>query len=196
MSKDNIQENLIQTGRLIIKEKGVDFLTARKLSEASNYSVGTIYNQFSNMDNFILIQNYMTLDALFQELIKIKETSAYKRLNLYIEKFAEFILENKNFWFMVFNFHLKNSERSFSLTYLRRVSAIITLLENCVKELYPHLKNQKRHLAFEVLWVSLFSLSSLLTTSSLEVYSKLEQKRLCLFFLNTYLTGLKVVEKI
>lgn len=196
MVKDNIQENLVSTGRKLIKEKGADFLTARKLSEASGYSVGTIYNQFGNMDNFILIQNYLTLDSLYQELRKINEKSPYKRLNLYVLAFVDFVIQNKNFWFLVFNFHLKTTDRHFSLTYLRRVSTTISLLEQSFKELYPKLKFAKRQVSSEVLWISLFSLSSLLTTSNLSTYSKLEYKKMCQVLLDTYLTGLKVLEKI
>ena len=58
MEKDNIQNQLIQIGRKIIKDKGVTAINARKLAEASNCSVGAIYNQFSNMDNYVLVQNY------------------------------------------------------------------------------------------------------------------------------------------
>ena len=195
MSRDYIQENLVNTGRTIIKEKGAEFLTARKLSEASGYSVGTIYNQFGNMDNFILVQNYLTLDALYQRFLKVENKSAYERLNEYASVFAEFVMENKNFWFMVFNFHLHHSEQTFSITYLRRISMMVMLLEKAFKELYPDLKNDKRHVSVQVLWIALFSVSALLTTPSLEAYSKIEQTKICKYMLNTYLTGIKVLEK-
>ncbi|MBO4294373.1 MAG: TetR/AcrR family transcriptional regulator [Alphaproteobacteria bacterium] len=196
MVKDNIQENLIQTGRDIVKQKGVEFLTARKLSEASGYSVGTIYNQFGNMDNFILIQNYLTLDALYKKFIEIKTNNAYERLNLYVEVFADFVTEHRNFWFMVYKFHLNQSERSFSVTYLKRISKMIMLIDNAFKELYPKLKNTKRQVSVQVLWISLFALSSLLTTDSLQTYSKLNKTKICFFLLNTYLTGIKFLEKL
>ena len=55
--KDNIRAALLAKGRELVSEKGPEFLTARKLSEASGYSVGTIYNQFAGMDDFICAQN-------------------------------------------------------------------------------------------------------------------------------------------
>ena len=195
MAKDNIQENLIQTGRQIIEEKGVEFLTARKLSEASGYSVGTIYNQFTNMDNFILIQNYLTLDALYNRLKEVKNDFAYDRLNGYVSVFVKFVMENSNFWFMVYKFHLNQSERSFSVTYLRRISKMVMLIKEAFKDLYPALNNVKRHACVQVLWITLFALSSLLTTNSLKTYSKIDQTKICSFLLNTYLTGIKFLEK-
>jgi len=195
MAKDNIQENLIQTGRQIIEEKGAEFLTARKLSEASGYSVGTIYNQFTNMDNFILIQNYLTLDALYNRLKEVKADFAYDRLNDYVSVFVKFVMENSNFWFMVYKFHLNQSERSFSVTYLRRISKMVMLIKEAFKDLYPALNNVKRHACVQVLWITLFALSSLLTTNSLKTYSKIDQTKICSFLLNTYLTGIKFLEK-
>lgn len=63
MKKDSIYNKLISTGRQLVQENRVEFLTARKLSDASGCSIGAIYNQFSNMDNFILVQNMLTLDS-------------------------------------------------------------------------------------------------------------------------------------
>ncbi len=196
MNKDDIQENLIKIGRNIVQEKGPDFLTARKLSEASGYSVGTIYNQFGNMDNYILIQNYITLDTLYHNLIKVQKNSSYEKLNEYIRIFAEFVLQNRFLWHMLFNFHLNCTDRLFSVTYLRRVSMIISLFEKNLTDLYQGLEFKKRHAFVEVLWITLFALSSLLTTSALETYSKINATKICELLLNTYLAGIKVSERI
>ncbi len=197
MGKDNIQENLVNKGRALIQEKGAEFLTARKLSEASGYSVGTIYNQFGNMDNFILIQNYLTLDALYNRLAKLRASgTAYQRLNLYAQEFIDFVLENKNLWFLVHNFHLHNNNRRFSKIYLRRVVEITQLVENAFKSLFPDIPLPERILSLQVLWLSLFSLSAFLTTDTLDSFSKINKRSLCELLLNTYLAGMKVLEKL
>lgn len=197
MGKDNIQENLVSKGRALIQEKGAEFLTARKLSEASGYSVGTIYNQFGNMDNFILIQNYLTLDALYNRLAKLRASgTAYQRLNLYAQEFIDFVLENKNLWFLVHNFHLHNNSRRFSKIYLRRVVEITQLVENAFKSLFPDIPLPERILSLQVLWLSLFSLSAFLTTDTLDSFSKINKRSLCELLLNTYLAGMKVLEKL
>ncbi len=197
MNKDNIQENLVNKGRELIQEKGAEFLTARKLSDASGYSVGTIYNQFGNMDNFILIQNYLTLDALYARLAKLRAAgTAYQRLNLYTQEFIDFVLENKNLWFLVHNFHLHNNNRRFSKIYLRRVVQITQLVESAFKALFPNIPLPERILSLQVLWLSLFSLSAFLTTDTLDSFSKINKRSLCELLLNTYLAGMKVLEKL
>ncbi|MBQ8869751.1 MAG: TetR/AcrR family transcriptional regulator [Alphaproteobacteria bacterium] len=196
MSKDNIGEKLVSKGRALIKEKGADFLTARKLSEASGYSVGTIYNQFGNMDNFILIQNYLTLESLYNRLAKLQTSgTAYHRLNLYVKEFINFVIENKNLWFLVHNFHLHNNSRHFSRVYLKRVVQITKLVENAFKSMFPDIEVPERTLSIQVLWLSLFSMSSFITTDALNSFSKINKYTLCELLLNTYLAGMKVLEK-
>jgi len=196
MIKDNIQTNLINKGRELIKEKGANFLTARKLSEASGYSVGTIYNQFGNMDNFILIQNYLTLENLHMRLVRLQTSGTpYQRLNLYAREFINFVIENKNLWFLVHNFHLHNNNRHFSKIYLKRVVQITKLVESAFKHMFPDLELPERTLSIQVLWISLFSLSSFLTTDALDSFNKINKYTLCELLLNTYLAGMKVLEK-
>ena len=197
MSKDNIGEKLVSKGRELIKQKGADFLTARKLSEASGYSVGTIYNQFGNMDNFVLVQNYITLESLYNRLEKLQASgTSYQRLNLYVKEFINFVVENKNLWFLVHNFHLHNNNRRFSRIYLKRIVQITKLVEGAFKNMFPEIEVPERTLSIQVLWLTLFSLSSFITTDALDSFSKINKHTLCELLLNTYLAGMKVLEKI
>ena len=140
MEKDNIQNQLIQIGRKIIKEKGATSLTARKLAEASGYSVGAIYNQFSNMDNYILVQNYLTLDELSVKLCaKAKSENPFADINIFLQIFVNFVLENNNLWFMLYNYHLNNS-RSFSFYYLRKVASLIRIVNAHIEKIVPKLE--------------------------------------------------------
>lgn len=56
--KEQVRTNLLNIGRKLVIEKGADYLTARKLSQASNVSVGTIYNQFSDDGKFCRRRKY------------------------------------------------------------------------------------------------------------------------------------------
>ena len=103
--KENIRRYLVEVGRKMVEEKGQEFLTARKLSEMSGCSVGTIYNQFSAMDKLITEINIETLKSLYNLLLRVKtERSAYKNLNAYIDVFVGYDLSNPNLWLMLYNF--------------------------------------------------------------------------------------------
>lgn len=193
-SKENIRHLLLQTGRELVEGKGAEYLTARKLSEASGCSVGTIYNQFSNMDKFIETLNLETLDELISHMKRLlPESSAYTNLNTYLDSFVNFVLNNSNRWFLLYNFHLKT--KSLPASYKARIIQLMKIWEPSFDAVYVHLSLQKRRLSRQVLWLSLFAMSSFLTTHIIDDMSLVNKKNLCKLLLNTYLAGLAVLKK-
>ena len=163
-TKDKIHQELLLKGRDLVRQKGADFLTARKLSDATGASVGTIYNQFANMDNFILEQNMITLDELYQRLsVLLPDTNPYKNLNRYVDAFVAFVLNQPNLWFLLFNFHLKNNLSTYPQSYLRRVLKITNLWRREFVKIFGGLTAAEIKVSLQVLWLSMFSLSSYLT---------------------------------
>ena len=61
--------------------------------------------------------------------------------------------------------------------------------------LYTHMNARKRKVARQVLWLSLFALSSFLTTRIIDDFKMVNKKSLCKLMLNTYLAGLAVLKK-
>ena len=196
MEKDNIQNLLLETGRKIVQENGTEALTVSKLSEASGCSVGAIYNQFSNMDNFVVIQNYMTLDAFAGCLEKVQKTGdAFADMNAFLHEFVNFVIENKNLWFMLHSFHLRNNNRTFSYFYLRKVVKITGLINKLLIQLVPNMERPERILSSQILWLTLFALSSFLTKDILDSFTKVNKETICQLMFNTYVAGLTILEK-
>lgn len=195
-TKDNIHNILIAKGREMVCLKGADFLTARKLSETTGYSVGTIYNQFGNMDKYILEQNMQTLDELFGVLSKIMpDTNPYKNLNRYVDAFVAFVLNKPNLWFLLFNFHIHCGYECFPKLYLRKLLKITNLWRKEFDAVFVKLSRAEQKVSLQVLWLSMFSLSSFLTLNGLDKMSKVNKKSICKLLLNTYLAGLSVLKK-
>lgn len=196
MTKDNVYNILITKGRELVRDNGAEFLTARKLSTATRYSVGTIYNQFGNMDNYIQEQNIITLNELHSNICKIMpDSNDYKNLNRYVDAFVEFVLDNKNLWFLLYDFHLKAKSDSFSRSYLRSLIAIIKVWEVYFNKVFSKLNRDERKIGLQVLWLSIFSVSSFLTNQSLNSFSKVNKHNICKLLLNTYLAGLKTLSR-
>lgn len=195
-TKDKIHDALIKKGRDLVRRKGAEFLTARKLSEATGYSVGTIYNQFANMDKFVLEQNMQTLDELYLVLKKLlPDTNPYKNLNHYIDAFVAFVLSQPNLWFLLFNFHICSKYENFPPIYLRKLLRITNLWRKEFNAVFAKLSPAERKVSLQVLWLSMFSLSSFLTLNGLDKMSKVNKKNICKLLLNTYLAGLSVLKK-
>ena len=193
-SKEEIRLDLIVKSREIIKDKGVENLTARKLAEYSGYVVGTIYNRFKSMDELVMWENCLTLDELYGELKKAKMTSdAYINLNRLLDKFVCYVLSNKNLWFTLYNFHFKSVVDEFEIFYLRRIIKIIQLLENNLSKLFVGVSSNERKVVTEVLFISLFALSSMLTTE--KEFKRLEKKYVVKVMFNTYLAGISCLRE-
>lgn len=194
--KDNIRAILLDKGRELVRQKGAQYLTARKLSEATGYSVGTIYNQFGNMDNYIIEQNMLTLDELCAAMSKIMpDTNPYKNLNRYVDAFVSFVLARSNLWFLLFNFHLNSKTEVYPRLYLRKLLKIINLWYREFRLIFDKLDAAERKVSLQVLWLSMFSLSSFLTLNGLDKMNRVGKKNICKLLLNTYLAGLTVLKK-
>lgn len=192
--KEEIRVDLIVKARELLKNKGLEFLTARKLADYSGYSVGTIYNQFKSMDTLIMWENCQTLDELIEQLKKAELGSdAYYNLNNLLDKFIDFVLANKNLWFALYNFHFTGNIDRFELFYMRRIIKIVQLLENNLHKLFIRVSDKERKVSTEVLFVSVFALSSLLTTE--KEFARLEKKYVMKVMFNTYLAGMSYLKK-
>lgn len=179
----------------MVQDNGPEALTVRKLAEASGCSVGMIYNQFANMENFILIQNFLTLDDLEKNFRKIEKTgNPYQDINVFLQTFVDFVISNKNLWSMLHNFHLNNNSRTFSFFYLRKVVQIVGNVGEMVRRIVPDMEIPERLLSAQILWLTLFSLSSFLAKDTLDSFSKVNKKMICQVLLNTYIAGLTVLE--
>ncbi len=193
-SKENIRTYLIGVGRQMVESKGMEYLTARKLSEASGCSVGTIYNQFSNMDNLIAAINLQTLKQLYDKMSQIETSkNAYKNLNTYLDIFVGYVLQNENLWFLLYNYHLRAAKQPQG--YRAMIIRMMQLWQPSFDAIYTHLNARKKKVARQVLWLSLFAMSSFLTTTIINDFRMVTKKNLCKLMLNTYLAGLAVLKR-
>lgn len=193
-TKAEIRAWLLQAGRKLAAEKGAAFLTARKLSEASGCSVGTIYNQFGNMDNFVLEQNAVTLDELGRVLAEVLPGSDfYRRLNRCVDAYMDWIVNHKNLWFLLYDFHLRNDNKNLPRGYKRAYLNICRSWEADFDRAFGQLSAKERKVSRDVLLTAVFATSSFLLMQST---GKVSKKNVCRLLLNTYLAGLEVLKRV
>ena len=116
-------------------------------------------------------------------------------LNRYLDAFVNFVSANRNLWFLLYNFHLHAEYGKLPKLYLRKLVMVTKVWEGAFDDVYRNLKVKERQLARQVLWLTLFSLSSFLTTKVIDNLSMVNKKNLCKLLLNTYLAGIAVLKK-
>lgn len=194
--RGQIREALLKTGRQLVVEKGAAFLTARKLSEASNASVGTIYNTFATMDEFVAAENMQTLDELYAMLGSVMpEANPYVNINRYADVFSAFVCANRNLWILLYREHLFNAAAPRPKGYQRRICRIEVLIARQVEAMFGTLSKGERRAAIQVLGLALFALSGFLVTEPTDKMRKLDKSNICKLLLNTYLAGLEGLKR-
>lgn len=187
-SKDNIRRRLLDTGRKLVTEKGAEHLTARKLSEASGCSIGTIYNQFSSMDDFVAEQNEITLAALYAYLSQLDSgRRGYGNINLYAGCFEQFVAAHRPLWFLFYNFHLNLKEYRLSVSYRRQLVRLERLFTPDLTAMFPRIGMRRLRMSQKVLEVSLVALSALSADG--------RDDRRSTLLLNTYLAGMMMLNR-
>ena len=147
------------------------------------------------MDNFIVLQNYKTLEILAQRLEKVKRTdNPYVDMEQMLKCFVDYVESNKNLWFVLYDFYLKHSDRMYSVFYLRQLVRIVVVLKSLIRDAVPDIETPEQILSAQVLGITMFSLSSLLTKNVLNNFAKVDKMTICQILLNSYVAGLTVLE--
>lgn len=195
--KEQVKSSLLTVGRKLVVEKGVAFLTARKLSEASKVSIGTIYNLFSTMDNFIMAENMMTLDELYQEMkVIVPAANPYLNINRYTDVFSAFVINHPQLWQLLFREHLDYHGQPRPLAYLKKVRRIEGFFEQQIGLMFGKMRIAERRLAGQVLEMSLFALSGFVSGQGWDNLRQANKQNVCKLLLNTYLAGLASLKKV
>lgn len=195
-NKKHIKSQILTFGREIISSKGSAFLTARKLSEASGFSIGTIYNNFSSMDELIAEQNRQTLQELLNTLKQVLKTrNRYQNINNYLDVFIEFVLKNKELWFLFFDFHFTNNTYIPSFSYKKLLCTISAFAKDDIAAIFPQMDKKRLKVSFSMLIWTIFAQSSMLTTNILDNSKSINKQNFCKLSLNTYLAGMMLLDK-
>ena len=189
--KDKTRELLLQVGRKLVVEKGVDALSARKLALAANSSVGMVYNVFGTMDNFVAEQNIITLNELYKKMESVVlSNNPFNNLNRYADVLTLYIEANPNLWYLLYSSQLSVNAKRSSMAKARIVKKIDVLISMQALKLVKGIGAKEKRLVIKVLEMSLFALSGYLLGNSLNSKSELNRANLCKLLMNTYIAGL------
>ena len=189
--KDKTKELLLQVGRKLVVEKGVDALSARKLALAANSSVGMVYNVFGTMDNYVAEQNVMTLKELYKKMESVVlSNNPFNNLNRYADVLTLYIEANPNLWYLLYSSQLSVNAKRSSMAKARIIKKIDVLISMQALKLVKGIGTKEKRLVIKVLEMSLFALSGYLLGNSLNSKSELNRGNLCKLLMNTYMAGL------
>ena len=102
-----LRELILDAAQDIIQVQGLAGLSAREIARRIDYSPGTIYNMFENLDDVVLHVEARVLDALDKRLSALlQDGNAAGRVGRLAQAYLAFTHEKPRLWNLLFEHHM------------------------------------------------------------------------------------------
>lgn len=98
-TSEELRSLVIDAASMIIAERGFEGLSAREIARRIDYSPGTLYNVFENLNDLVLAVEGRVLDQLIAALEDIPDTACPReRVRLVARRYVQFAQDNQKLW--------------------------------------------------------------------------------------------------
>lgn len=161
---EKLRQLILDSARSIIEEDGLVGLSARLIARRIEYSAGTLYNVFENLDDLLLtIQIEMLADAV-EGLKKVRREGQPRQ---YVEGLArayiDFALTHKRTWNLLFQHQLPNGHAVPSELH-KYVNELIAVVTAALQPMMPRAPASEVDRAARVLWAGIHGISAIAVT--------------------------------
>lgn len=161
-SREEIREMALNAAEAILAEEGYKGLTARKLAAAIDYTVGTLYLVFENLDDLVLQVNGRTLDALHEWLAArrggLGEPGA--ALLALADAYIDFAEDRTSRWNLLFDY-VAEKGNVLPDWYLAKLGRVFGLVEEALRPLVRSHSDLEVQQAARVLWAGVHGICML-----------------------------------
>ena len=189
-SREEIKEMVINAAETIVIEESFFSLTIRKIALEIDYTVGSIYMVFENMDDLIMQVKTRTLIKLSLQLNDVinAKLSSEQQLTKLSLCYLEFANKEYNLWSMIFEHHLR-PKTPIPDYYQQQVDAIFEKVARCFQSLEPERSNSECQLAARTLWSGIHGICILSISKHLDVVGIKSIEDSVLSLVNNYTDG-------
>ncbi len=152
-TKEELANLIVDTAFKIIKEKGYQGVSARRIAEKIGYTVGTLYNVFTNLDDILLHVNNRILDMMMEKLAQSVRSvsSPEERLYNFAREYIEFSKNNFHLSAMLFEYRFAEDQQ-IPDWYGGIIDRIYNLVGENIHEIAPHKTLEETRLLTSALW--------------------------------------------
>ena len=166
-SREELKDMALAAAREIAEARGLQGLTAQRITKKIGYSVGTLYNLYENLDELIVHLNGRTLDDLYEALqgLSLEDEPETALLTL-ARGYIDFTRERPKLWSLLFEHHLPDG-RQLPPWHHEKIRRLLAFLEQAMAPLFREGEEAERHHSARVLWSSMHGMVSLETGQKL-----------------------------
>jgi AcrR family transcriptional regulator len=161
-TKEELSNLIVDTAFEIIKDKGYNAVSARKIADKIGYTVGTLYNTFANLDEILLHVSNRILDMLMEKLAEsVKSMSnPEERLYNFAHEYIEFSQNNFNLCAMLFEYRFPESQQ-IPDWYSSTIDRIYNLIGDNLHEIAPNKSYEEIRMLTSGLWAAVHGMCTL-----------------------------------
>ena len=186
-----LRDLILDAAQAIIETHGLAGLSAREIARRIDYSPGTIYNMYQNLDDVVLHVEGRLLEELEGRLAAVAKdgdpVAAAPRMS---QTYLNFAAERPRLWNLLFEHHLPK-DAPLPPAYQQRFEALADRVEEALMPLYPNGAAEQRRQAARVLWSSVHGIASLSTADKLAAVTAENAGAMVENLVRGYLTGVK-----
>lgn len=189
-SRGELREMALEAAERILVEDGVEHLTVRRVANRIGCSVGTLYNNFANVDDLILSLDARTLDILHDELAATPRTGdPAVDLRALLVSYLRFIDRHADRWGLLFKVRAPGVGDPPDW-YLQRIDRLFLLLGDILGPLFPEGQEKERERAVRLFWLALHGVWSLHASGQLGNVTKEPMEDVARAMAEVFLAGL------
>ncbi|HKZ97359.1 MAG TPA: TetR/AcrR family transcriptional regulator [Hyphomicrobiaceae bacterium] len=187
---EELRELILEASTGLIETVGYAGLSAREIARRVNYSPGTLYNVFENLDDLVLTIEGRLLDRMSAALAEVPPTvDPRQRVHRLAESYLKFTHQHPRLWNLLFEHHMPRGQ-DVPAWYRQKLEGLMTQVEEALAPLMKGADPQTLKRSARVLWAGVHGITSLSTADKLSIISTESAGALVDDLVRTYLTGL------
>jgi AcrR family transcriptional regulator len=190
---EELRELILEAATDLIQSAGLAGLSAREIARRIDYSPGTLYNIFENLDDLVLTIEGRLLDRLSAALAEVpRGGNARERVHRLAGRYLSFTQENRKLWNLLFEHHLPPG-RQVPPWYRDKLEALMSEIEKALAPLMPDAGPQAVRRSARALWAGVHGITSLLTSDKLSAMGSDSAAAVLDDLVRHYLAGLEAL---
>jgi AcrR family transcriptional regulator len=187
--KGERRAQIIEVARRLIAAKGLRSLKIRDVAGAAGCSIGTVYNEFEDLDELVLAVSRDTIRALQAALTTAAHDDPVEQLHMLAQRYLDFATEHPNLLRALFE-HRMEGDRSFPDDLLEMTRSTFALMYTPLARLLPEYPNDQVAVLAQTMFSATHGIISLAMEERLVAVTPDSLQRQIAVFVSTYLAGL------
>lgn len=161
---EELRQRILEAAQSIIERDGLVGLSAREVARLIDYSPGTLYNIFENLDDVLLTLQTQMLASLVEVMKAVPEHSRPEDgIDALAGVYVDFALDNKRMWNLLFT-HAMPANSSAPTTLIDNINHISAIVSRHIALMLPKASPAEVEIAAKALWAGVHGVTAIAVT--------------------------------